>query len=72
MHKQPPKAMTQLSANRIGAATVHPLEAERAAFQKHYSRAAVQSVQQVDRAISRKLNAADQLGNIPSSNSMLD
>lgn len=40
MHKppQPPKAMTQLpSANRVITAPVHPLEAERAAFQKHYS-----------------------------------
>jgi hypothetical protein len=33
---------------------------------------AMKNMRQVDRAISRKLNAVDQLGNIPSCNSMLD
>jgi hypothetical protein len=72
MHKQPPKAMTQLPpANHIGTAPRVPVAMDTTELHRGQVEA-MKSMRQVDRAISRKLNAADQLGNIPSCNSMLD
>lgn len=64
--------MTQLpSASRTGTAPRVPVAMDTAELHRGQVEA-MKSMRQVDRAIERKLNAVDQLGNIPSSNSMLD